>query len=174
MKINTLIIIMFLAFTGLKAQNIPKFTVDDASKTVVYSEVVNETGTAEILYRKAIDWVNSFYEHPQTVTKIRDQVDGKIECLVRFPLYDEANGQKTVAGQVEYTLQIFLKDNKYKYFITGIHPKFGSVKEINGWIVSRSGKTDQYLIQCDKYFGNLIAKLKEKMKQAQVKSNNGF
>ena len=173
---NKIILISLLWFVSsfsmfTYAQDVPKFTINSESKIVEYSEVVESQGNSNELFNRAIEWLNSFYKNPQSATRIRDQINGKIEILYKF----NPNGTSPdeTYGSIEYTLQINLKDGKYKYLITNIHPTKGGVKDISFWANAKNQKTDLILIQSDKFFKDLIAKLKEKMQnKSQKKSDN--
>ncbi|NLL29406.1 MAG: hypothetical protein GX259_11515, partial [Bacteroidales bacterium] len=47
-------------------------SVDPDTKLITYQEVVTMEGTKDVLYSRAIAWINSYFKNPQGVTTKRD------------------------------------------------------------------------------------------------------
>ena len=80
----------------------PKIPIDSVTKKITYTEVVQQKGTKDTLYNRALHWCNTYFKNPQDVTKIREKENGKVEGIHRFkvnnaPLKD---GTKTDGGEI--------------------------------------------------------------------------
>ena len=56
----------------------PEIPVDELSKKITYTKVVEATGSKDELYRKALSWYNNYYKNPTEVIREKDPVEGKI------------------------------------------------------------------------------------------------
>ncbi len=147
---------------------IPTFNMTSNS-TVEYSEVVEVTGSAADLYKKALDWFNTYYKNPSSV--IREKKEGEsIKGKGKFRIYDvnQETGSKTPSnGMMMYDITISLKDGKYRYVIEKITQKSSSFVGIEKWINENTDAqrflTANYLVQVDKELKNVASKLKAHM-----------
>jgi len=166
-----------LLLANVTMAQVPAFNIDEATKQITYVEVVDEVGTKNDLYTRAIAWTNKFYKNPQDVTKVRDQENGKIECVHRIPLFDtDAEGTKIRSNLVvRYTLYIELKEGKYRYKVTNFQWSNPSTQKLERWLDKKDPaylpKYDAYLVQIDEHIKDLIAKLKTGMKPPVVKKD---
>ena len=109
--------LFIFAFTSCKifGQDLP---VDAETKLISYTKVVDapETSKAE-LYSRANEWFAKNYKSAQSVLQMQDKEAGKLVgkaiCKTTLRGYD--------AGYVNYTISIFVKDNKYKYEVTNLY-----------------------------------------------------
>ena len=151
---------------GKEQLTVPTFVMKDGK--VVYSEVVDQKGTKSELYKKCLGWYNSFYKNPTGVLR-ENIVDQKITGKAKFNLYleDAKSGAKSRAGLMAYSIEISIKEGKYKYDITKINKKGQSYYGIEK-LISTNEKEYKYayatyLIQTDEYMKDLVAKLKKAM-----------
>jgi hypothetical protein len=166
---NTFLKIVFsaLMFSGLniKAQDIaPVMPVDPETKLITYKEVVTVEGTRSELFNRAIGWVNKQYKNPVDATKVRDQASGIIEIIHRIELTKEEKGVAVLAGTVDYSMKLELKDGRYRFTITNFNSKSVSRKPIEPWMNKDDSAYlpvyENYLKQVNDYMLNLIAGLK--------------
>jgi hypothetical protein len=136
---------------------------------ITYTGVVNQDGTKDTLYNRAIHWINTYFKSPLDVTKIRDKENGKIEGIYRFKVLNapDKEGTKTEAGVVSYTFTINLKDNKFKYTISKFNLKSASYFALERWLDKKDPSYqpawDGYLVQVDATITDFIKSLKKGM-----------
>lgn len=180
MKNLILVSLAFLFSYTLMAQPtpMPKMPIDESTKLITYQDVVMVKGTKDELFTRAIAWVNSFYPNAIDVTKVRDLENGKIECVARYKLFNiDKKGEKIATNFIiQYNLTIELKDDKYKYTITGLNVKAASKQPFEKWLtpsyVDCSPNCETYMAQTDEYMKKLLADLKDKMKPVVKKNDN--
>jgi len=171
--------LMFFNIQFLKAQtptSAPVLPKDESDK-ICYTQVVEEKGTKDELYTRAIEWFNKVYKNPIDVTKVRDQENGKIQGVHRIKVYDiDPNGNKTGGKEITYTIYLDFKDGKYRYRITDLREVAVSTLPIEKWLdkklPSYTPKYESYLAQMDQQIKELITSLKQGMKPPIKKDNN--
>ena len=157
---------------------IPKMPVDTVSKKITYINVVQQTGSKDTLYNRALHWINLFFKNPQEVTKTRDKENGKIEGIYRFKVYNTPlkDGTRTEAGIVSYTFIIECKENRYRYKITDFNLKGMSYFPLERWLdkkdLSYIPEWDNYITQTDQYIQDFIKSLKKRMLEIKVVKDN--
>ena len=172
-------LIFSLIITGLSlsalAQNTvvaPKLPIDTVTKKITYKEVVQQAGIKDTLYNRAIHWCNIFFKNAQSVTKVRDKEDGKVEGIYRFKVYHATlkDSTKLEAGMISFTFTIECKENRYKYTITDLNLKGLSFFALERWLDKKdpayTTECDYYLVQVDKYMQDFIKSLKKGMLEA--------
>jgi len=177
MKTHVLaILISGLMFSGsvIKAQtSTAKMPVDTETKLITYKEVVTSTGTPADLYIRAIAWVNKQYKNAADATKVRDPESGLIEIIHRFEVTKVDQGTTLLAGVVDYSLKLELKDGRYRYTFTNFNSKSVSRQPIEQWMDKNSQSYipvfDDYLKQVDVQTRKLIDGLKLAMQPSAVK-----
>jgi len=171
MKITLLsIIATMLIFVGLNAEaQTPtvKMPIDPETKLITYKEVVTVPGTPAELYNRAIEWINKQYKNPADATKVRDQASGIIEIVHRIELKKTEQGAELVAGRVDYSMKLELKDGRFRYTITNFNMKDISRQPFERYL-NKQDKAyipawDDYLKQVDDFTRNLIESLKQGM-----------
>jgi hypothetical protein len=60
--------------------------IDEETGLITYQEVVEEEGTKQEYFNRAIGWINSYYKNPVDVTKTRDPQSGIIKGIHRFKI----------------------------------------------------------------------------------------
>ncbi len=154
----------------------PKMPIDETTKLINYTEVVQQTGTRDELYNRAISWINSYFKNPGDVTRVRDKENGKIECVHRIKVQHEEKGVQVDGGLVQYELYIDFKDGKYRYSVTKFNLKNLSYFPLERWLnkndPSYNSYCPAYLHQVDDEIKNLIKSLKKGMEPPVVKNDN--
>ncbi len=101
-----------------KAGQIPllELTSDGVPPVVVK---VDSTLSAEVLYKRALDWVKKYYENPDMVIKSKDE-----GSMIRIEAYNDAffyreNPPNTIPSRevygLNYILEISFKNGRYKF-----------------------------------------------------------
>ena len=174
-----IILIAEVTFTAYTQQTTAsKIPVDSVTKKITYVDVVQQTGTKDTLYNRAIHWCNSFFANPQSATTLRDVAMGKIEGKYQFKVTNkpDKDGLKTDAGIVKYSFTIELKENKYRIKITDLNLKGASYFALERWL-DKTDKAyvpqwDYYLIQVDEYMKDFIKSLKKGMQEVKKVNDN--
>ena len=171
-----LIFCLVFPFGAMKGQ--AQIPVDEDTKKVTYRDVINEQGSPEQLYNRAIGWINSFYANPSDVTKIRDAENGKIVAKHRIKVCNiDENGNKTLQCEiVEYELTLEFKEGKYRYTFTDFNVNKTSKFPLERWLDKNDPQytavCDIYLQQLDEEVNNVIQKMKDGMKPPVIKDDN--
>jgi len=183
-KIKTILIALFVSNLYLTAVAQVKTAtsivpIDSITKLITYSEVVKQDGSKDSLYNRAIMWTTAYYPNAQDVTKIRDKQNGKIQCKHRFKLYnyDKKDGSKLETGMLaQYTMNIDLKEGKYRFTITDFNLKGGTYYPLEKWVNKTdpmyNANADSYLKQVDDKMKEMIKSLKKGMMPTLKKSDN--
>jgi len=88
----------------------------DENDQVAFSEVVEVKALSKgELYANAKAWISTYFKSSRVI-KGEDDLDGTINCKSMFQVFsDVSKGKK--AGFVNYKMDLFIKDNRYKYEI---------------------------------------------------------
>lgn len=147
--------------------------LDPDTKMATYQEVVQEKGTADELYIRGIEWINSFYKNPADVTRVRNRESGVIELLHRFEIYNADGEVKVQAGFVNYSLKIEFKPGRYRYTVDDINWRQATKFPIEKWLNKEdpfySPQWDSYIQQVDTAVKEVIASLKKGMHPEEEK-----
>lgn len=167
-------VLLFGFVNSARSQNLP---VDSISKLITYKEVVKQDGEPGKAYNQAISWINSFYENPSDVTRVRDEANKKIEVHGRFKVFNTDNkGVKTDAAVIEYKMMLEFKENRYRYSISDFNvarmSKFPLERWMNKADPQYTPQCDDYLKQVDETIKGITKSLKEGMKPKVVKEDN--
>ncbi|MFH0893318.1 MAG: DUF4468 domain-containing protein [Bacteroidota bacterium] len=160
----------------------PKIPIDSITGLFSYTEVVKVPNTTkDDLYKRCIEWTNSFYTNAQDVTKVRDQASGIISGAAKFKIYDinqKDPSLKTDAGVIQYDLKFEFKDNRYRYTFTKYNLKAQSYSPIEKWLDKKAQsyqpRYESFLTQVDAYTKDLIAKMKKTMAKAPAVKNDNW
>ena len=178
MKKQLITAIVITGFTvSLQAQknstiNVPVIPVDSITKKITYTGVVQQPGSKDTLYNRAIHWTGTFFRNSQDVTKIRDKENGKVQGIHRFKVNNPPLKDGTIlqSGIVSYTFTIECKENKYRYKITDLNLKAISYFALERWLNKKDQsyipEWDYYLVQVDQYMQDFIKNLKKGMQEA--------
>ncbi len=176
MKINvkrlvTVLVFSFVCmFTQAQQDDVSKtpVPVDENTKLIVYKAVVQEEGTPEEFFKRAVKWINSTYKSPASVTSLRDMKTGKIEGEHRFRIYSTTKeGVNSELGTINYAFKLEFRENRYKYTFFDFVVKGLSRHPLEEWLdkmdASENGYFEEKLKKVDEYMQNLIASLIESM-----------
>jgi hypothetical protein len=178
--ICSLVMLVITGIAPVSAQQQAPVTgmpTDPDTKKIQYRSVVEQEGTPEYLYNKAIEWFGYYYVNPQSVYTVQDKASGKIEGLGRMKIYymDEKAGMRRDAGLIQYQIKIELRENKYRFTLTDFNLKTVSRFPIEKWMnktdPAYNPNWDSYLYQVDTTMQRLVSTLKEKMKPTVVKKD---
>jgi hypothetical protein len=153
----------------------PKMPIDETSKLITYSNVVEMGSTKkDELFGKALAWCNTYYKNPADVIRQKDLEAGTIQCKARFKISNpvDKNRVATDAGIVQYTLNLAFKDGKYKYTLTEINWKQVSYYPAEKWMDKTSKsylpEFDYYLQQVNEEALKIVKDLEKNMKATEV------
>lgn len=143
----------------------PNMPVDESTKLINYTTVVESKGAKSDLYAKGMKWFNTFYKNPNEVIREKSEEDGKIVGKGRIKIMEppDKKGVEAMAGIVMYTITVYFKDGKFRSEITNFNLQSTSYTAIEFWMDKESkvymNKYDYYLTQVD----NSIKELKENL-----------
>lgn len=162
-------LVLLFSVSALFAQKPDIVPIDETTKLITYQDVVNVEGSADTLYLRAISWINSFYNNPADVTKVRDRENARIVGKHRIAMKDvDADGNILPANKaIGYTIKIECKEGRYRYTITDFNLRQTSYFPLEKWITEEDPgfcpDCNNYLRQIDEFVRDLIDKLKEGM-----------
>lgn len=114
-SIKNIIVLILTAFSLNAQVDLP---IDSSTNKITYSGVVNIDSTSKNdLYAKAKEWVALAFKSANDVIQLDDAPNGK---LIAKGITVIKSG-KYPAGNINFTLKIETKDNKYRYEITDLH-----------------------------------------------------
>jgi len=165
-----------LFFMGQKTVHttFPDMPIDENTKLVTYKEVVNMSGTPDILFERALKWANKHYANPSGVIRVKDKEKGIVECVSNISIYTlSSDGKSRVsAGNVYYTLTIEARDNRYRYTITNLYKKEQAQFPIERWFDTTrtewSANRYDHLHQIDEAVRKLMDAIEEGMQPEKV------
>lgn len=168
-----------LLFASLSAFSVAQaqVPVDPDSKLIIYQETVQQEGTRDTLYIRAIAWINAFFNNPQSVTSVRDRENGVISGHHRVAMKDtdEEGNVLVTTTIVEFDFKIETKDGRYRYTFNDFSMKATSKYPLERWLdktdPTYQPKYDGYLSQVDTHIKAVIADLKKGMQPKKVKSD---
>lgn len=185
------IVICFLAilFTAnlLSAQKgneepfkVPNIPVDKDTKLITYTKVIEVSGTKEELYKKALNWFNTYYKNPKDVIKEQNETDKKILGKHRFNFNNppDKKGSTAYAGILQYSIYVFAKDGRVKYEIKDFNLKDVSYSPVEYWLDKTSqkysSKCDYYLLELDTKINEVIADFEKFMTSTEKKADDNW
>lgn len=116
MKILNLFFVIILVFFS---------TILVAQKPIAYTEVVvvDSTMSSKDLFSKALNFITLNFRSANNVIQLKDEENGKIICKGNTSFSN--NRPEYVDGVINFTLQISVKNGKYKYDFTDfVHEAF--------------------------------------------------
>jgi hypothetical protein len=178
-RISSFLLLIFIGLQLFAQEQTPSanLPVDADSKKIMYREVVEQQGTPEYLYDKAIEWFGYYYRDVQSVYTSQSKENGKIEGAGRMRVYytDKPTGVKRDGGTILYQIKMELKENKFRYTLTDFNLKTASRFPVEKWLnksdPAYNPNWDLYLYQIDTTMRRLISSMKDKMKPTVVKKD---
>ncbi|MFN9496592.1 MAG: DUF4468 domain-containing protein [Bacteroidota bacterium] len=167
-------IIGILGFTGYSQKKTeitkPEMPISNDTKIVSYTSVIELAGISkDELFLRAQNFYKSNYKNSSQVIQSADAATGKIEGKAQFTTEKILkNGVKAQADMIKYSINLMLKDGKYKYEITNINIQAASYKPIETYFSETDPLRDEHwgtLNQADEYFNNLVGLIKEAMEK---------
>ena len=150
----------------------PEIPVDESTKKISYTKVVEATGTKDELYKKAFTWFNNYYKNPSEVIREKDPTAGKILGKGRIKILNPADkkGVQTMKGIVLYTLTCELKEGRFKYTVTDVNLKATSFYPCEKWLDTESQTYSQVYNFFLKQVDEEIKKTTENLVKAMTKT----
>lgn len=147
--------------------------MDEDTQLISYQDVIQMPGTADELYVRAIEWINTQYKNPADVCRIRNRESAVIEIAHRFEILNDEEGDKLIAGIVNYNLKLEFKPGRYRYTLSDLILKQSTRFPIERWLNKEdqmySPLWDLYLKQVNRQAKELIESLKSGMEPPVVK-----
>ena len=151
----------------------PDMPRSEENSQIYYMDVVKEDGVDKAeFFKRAGNWYHKFYKNPGGIVEEVDSVNGKLVLKPAFPVYRMKNTVKMQAGIIKYTLELGLKDGRYRYEIKNINMQASSYSPIEKLFNANDPNIeDNYhtLDEVNKYLLNLIEDLKAGMREPSNK-----
>ncbi|MEZ5197592.1 MAG: DUF4468 domain-containing protein [Bacteroidales bacterium] len=172
-------LLSILGITAFAQTPSSKFPIDEETGLISYKEVVEEEGTKQEFFNRAIGWVNEFYTNPVDVTKTRDPQTGLIKGIHRFKIKNtDEEGNETDAGVIQYNFTLELKEGRYRYTLTEFVLRQASKIPVEKWLDKKDPQYNpswnSYLKQVEEFAESWIASLKEGMMPKVEKSDDDW
>jgi len=158
----------------------PQMPVDKTTNLITYTGVIQQQGTPEELYAKALAWAKSYFKNAERVIKAKDPVNHKI---ILHPLFKVLNppdkkGFQTMGGIVSYIITLEFRDGRYKYTINKFAWKQPSFYPCEKWMDTAAGTYQKrfgfFLQQLDKNAKKVAADYKKAMGEAPAKKDDNW
>lgn len=171
-RITFLTVLFSWVFMGL-AQNdndnlAPQLPIDKETKLVTYQEVVQETGTPQELYDRAVEWAKKEYTNTNEVFKVQDREQGLLEMRSSVRIYSKTkDGKPFFKNIVYYRFKIECRENRYRFTITEFNERVTAAAPIEVWFDTNNPNWQpshfEYLKQIDQQVKDLIISMKKGM-----------
>jgi hypothetical protein len=157
-----------------------KMPVDEATKLITYTNVINVDAKKDSLYKKGLKWFNSYYKNPKGVIKTQNPEEGKISGKPQFKILNppDKNGTPSMRGIIYYTITTFYKDGKCKYEITDINLEQASKYPVEKWL-DKSSKSfspvfNYFIKQIDDNIKTTVKSFENYMKASTASKNDAW
>jgi len=111
-------LILICCLAGFSIQEQEKLPMGD-NGLVTFEEVVEVPKMPKgLLFENAKAWIKSYYKSPRAI-KAEDAMEGTISVVSMFRIMSEPQGTKP-GGVINYSLDIKVKEGKYKYTISNL------------------------------------------------------
>ena len=174
---KTFIIIAFGILISIYG-NSQELPVDKDTKLITYTKVIEQSGSADQLYKKANRWFLSYYKNPHNV--IKESANHKIIAQPRFKILNPNNkkGIATMGGIVKYSFTVIFKDGRYKYNISNIEWKQTSKYPIERWnnkkAKSYQEKYAYYLEQVNTEITKVLSEMNASIKKSTKQETDNW
>lgn len=149
--------------------------VDPETERVAYEEILDQPGSDEDLYKRALAWFDDFYPNARVVIQEKEPEIGKITAKHKFMLQiPDKKGVMRDVDFIKYTLKVWVKNNKFRYLITDINVENPVYYGIEQWMdpAHRDAENNAAKLQnIDKHFQELIESLKEGMQPEEAEKD---
>lgn len=139
MKAKLILLLFVCSFVTLLAQKeveyiTPDLPIDETTKLITYKDVINEKGTPQELYDRAMEWVKTYYKNTAEVIKSSDRDKGIIELRSSVKTHNiMKDGTKVFKNIVYYSFVIECRPDRYRYTITNFNEKALAAAPIEIW-----------------------------------------
>ena len=139
MKTKFFLILFVFAISVLYGQKkedyiTPDLPIDETTKLVTYKDVVNEKGTPQELYDRAMEWVKTHYKNSGEIIISADREKGVIELRPSLKIHNiMKDGTKVYKNVVYYNFKIECRQDRYRYTITDFNEKATAAAPIEIW-----------------------------------------
>lgn len=165
--------VLFTAFSAGAQDVRSMIPVDKDTQVITYQDVVQQAGTADELYIRCIEWINTEYKNPADVCRVRNRESGVIEIRHRMEYFNDVKDTKVVAGKINYVLKLEFKPGRYRYTVTDMTLQHASRVPVEKWMdkedTEYSPLWDSYLEQINTQVVELIERLKTGMEPPVIK-----
>jgi hypothetical protein len=182
MKKNLFIIFFLGIISASFAQKdntlpVPALPIDEDSKLVTYKEVVQQKGSPQELYNRAMEWIKVFYKNTGEVIKDSNRTEGVINMRSSIRIYfKQKDGTLHFKNIVYYNFKLECRQDRYRYTITDFNEKAVAAAPIEIWfdIENPTWDASQYdfLTQIDEQIIKLIESLEEGMSPKPIKNDD--
>ena len=158
------------------APEIPAMPIDDDTQLITYQEVIQENGSAQELYERALKWAKAFYKNTGEVIKNNDATNHVIDFRSSVRIYShQKDGTKLTKNVVYYNFKLQCRDGRYRYTITDFNEKATAAAPIERWLDPDDKKWDPEcalnLQEVDEQIQALISSLVDGMQPAVEKTD---
>ena len=158
--------------------------IDSVTKQVIYEGVVEVPGSKDDLYNRAKVWFADAFKNTNYVIGAQDKEAGTLTGKGNFEYsfnsmmqVKKKNQSYATTNKADFTIKVFVKDNKYKYMITDlvIEELFGSQTKLENAqlillkTVVQNSKYDEYTYQNYSSLNKAIFNLTDNLKNAMSK-----
>ncbi|MBN3035416.1 MAG: DUF4468 domain-containing protein [Bacteroidales bacterium] len=158
MSFGMLVILM----QGMGQVNLP---IDESTGLITFREVIQEEGTSQELFNRAVGWINITFTNPTDVTRVRDPETGEIKGLHRFKIFNaDKEGNTTDAGIIQYEFVLEFKEGRYRYTLNNFVLKQSSRIHIEKWL---NREDPQYIPAWDSYLEQVHQFVKDWIKSLE-------
>jgi hypothetical protein len=161
-----------LAFSQKEEYKEPKLPIDQDTKLITYTKVIDVTANKDSLFKKGKKWFYTFYKNPTSVIKEEDAANGKIVGKHQVKVLNPADkkGIQTMRGIVKYAVTTQFKENKARIVISEINLENSSYTPIEKWLDKTAPgfttKNYYYLTQLDSLLNDVELNFEKFIKEA--------
>ncbi|MDX9891208.1 MAG: DUF4468 domain-containing protein [Bacteroidales bacterium] len=173
MKKSFLIYILLISSSFVMGQKevvyvTPDLPIDETTKLVTYKDVINEKGSPQELYDRAMEWVKTYYKNTAEVIKTADREKGLIEIRSGVKIHNKMkDGSKVYKNVVYYNFKLECRQDRYRYTITDFNEKAAAAAPIEIWFDQKHSRWQpswyDYLNEIHENMQSLIISLQDGM-----------
>ncbi len=158
----------------------PQMPVDKTTNLITYTGVVQQQGTPEELYNKALAWAKSYFKNAERVIKAKDTVNYNIMLHPLFKILNppDKDGVQTMGGIVSYIVTLEFREGRYKYTVDKFAWKQPSFYPCEKWMDTTAGTYEKrfgfFLQQLDENAKKVVADFKKSMGTTAIKEDNNW
>ena len=172
MKTLLLSFCLLLGFYVAKSQNDVTLPIDSTTKTVAFISIENiDSVSKDELFSRALSWFGKSYNSAKKVIQTEDRLGGVIIAKPLFSMYSVGVfGEEMQLGNVvNYTLSVYVKDNKYRVIVSDFIYKSST----QSWIVPASGNTQNFSFSI-KYWNKVRTECIKEAEKVRISLNKAM